>query len=92
MSEKEGYLQDMSVFKRDAGGADHIVKGENLLITKDYRNMSRETIIFFDNLGFGWVLDPVTMRDLKINQRETEVAANRSLIKIIENLLDNPGI
>ena len=54
--------------------------------------MSRETIIFFDNLGFGWVLDPVTMQDLKINQRDTEVAVNRSLIRIIENLLDNPGI
>ena len=54
--------------------------------------MSRETIIFFDNLGFGWVLDPVTLQDLRINQRETEVATHRSLVKIIENLLDNPGI
>ena len=62
------------------------------MITEDYANMSRETIIFFDHLGFGWVLDPATMQNLKINPRDAEVAVNRSLIKIIENLLENPGV
>jgi hypothetical protein len=53
--------------------------------------MSRETVIFFDNLGFGWVLDPVTLQEIKISHRGTGVAVNRSLIKIIENLLENSG-
>ncbi len=61
------------------------------MISNDYGSMNRETIIFFDNLGFGWVLDQATMQGLQINQRDAEVAVNRSLIKIIENLLDNPG-
>ena len=61
------------------------------MITEDYENMSRETIIFFDNLGFGWVMDPAALQEIKISHRGTGVAVNRSLIKIIENLLENPG-
>ena len=45
----------------------------------------------YSALGFGWVLDPVTLQEIKISHRGTGVAVNRSLIKIIENLLENPG-
>lgn len=54
--------------------------------------MSKETIIFFDKLGFGWVLDKLTVKEMKLNQLETEATVNKSLIKIIENLLDYTGV
>jgi hypothetical protein len=53
--------------------------------------MEKETIIFFDKLGFGWVLDNVMAKEMKICQYKEGNAVNQSLIKIIENLLDNPG-
>ena len=53
--------------------------------------MSKETIIFFDKLGFGWVLDNITAREMKLYPLIEENAVNRSLIKIIENLLDYTG-
>ena len=54
--------------------------------------MSKETIIFFDKLGFGWVLDKITVKEMKLNQLEKEATVNKSLIKIIENLLDHSGV
>jgi hypothetical protein len=54
--------------------------------------MQRETIIFFDNLGFGWVLDNMMIKEMKLNQFKDDCTANKSLIKILENLFDNPGI
>jgi len=53
--------------------------------------MDKETIIFFDKLGFGWVLDNMMIREMKLGNFEEENTVNNSLIKIIENLLDNPG-
>ena len=54
--------------------------------------MRKETIIFFDKLGFGWVLDNITAKEMKLNYFKEENTVNKSLIKIIENLLENPGV
>ncbi len=62
------------------------------MLTEANRAMSKETIIFFDKLGFGWVLDNITAKEMKLNHLEGENTVNKSLIKIIENLLDYPGV
>jgi hypothetical protein len=54
--------------------------------------MERETIIFFDKLGFGWVLDNMMVKEMKLNHFKDDCTVNKSLIKILENLFDNPGI
>jgi len=54
--------------------------------------MERETIIFFDNLGFGWVLDNMMVKEMKLKQFKDDCTVNKSLINILENLFDNPGI
>ncbi len=54
--------------------------------------MSKETIIFFDKLGFGWVLDEITAKEMKLSYLDDENTVNKSLIKIIENLLDYTGV
>ena len=53
--------------------------------------MSKDTIIFFDKLGFGWVLDEITAKEMKLSYLDDENTVNKSLIKIIENLLDYTG-
>ncbi len=55
-------------------------------------DMDRETIIFFDKLGFGWVLDNLTAKEMNLCQPKEGNTINSSLMKIIENLLDNPGV
>ena len=62
------------------------------MLTEVEWDMERETIIFFDNLGFGWVLDKTTAKELKLNHFKDEHLFNRSLMKIIENLLDHQGV
>jgi hypothetical protein len=62
------------------------------LLTEATRAMSKETIIFFDKLGFGWVLDNITAKELKLSHLKEEYTVNKSLIKIIENLLDYTGV
>jgi hypothetical protein len=52
--------------------------------------MDRETIIFFDKLGFGWVLDNMMAKELRLCELDQGNAVSRSLINIIENLLENP--
>ena len=54
--------------------------------------VSKETIIFFDKLGFGWVLDNITAKEMKLNYLKGENTVNKSLIEIIENLLDHTGV
>ena len=54
--------------------------------------MEKETIIFFDKLGFGWVLDRVMVQGMKLNPYRDDGTYNKSLIKMLENLLDNPGV
>ena len=52
----------------------------------------QETIIFFDKLGFGWVLDPLMLKEMNLKTVNDEVITPSSLIKIIENILaKNPG-
>jgi hypothetical protein len=62
------------------------------LLTEANRAMSKETIIFFDKLGFGWVLDNITAKEMKLNYLKGENTVNKSLIEIIENLLDHTGV
>ena len=54
--------------------------------------MEKEAIIFFDTLGFGWVVDPVMVKELRLDQFKEDRIVNKSLIKILENLFDNPLI
>ena len=54
--------------------------------------MERETIIFFDKLGFGWVLDNMMVKEMKLNQLKEDFTVNSSLMKILENLFSNPSI
>jgi hypothetical protein len=61
------------------------------LRTEVNREMDRETIIFFDKLGFGWVLDNMMVKELRLCHLKEGNVANRTLINIIENLLENPG-
>jgi hypothetical protein len=62
------------------------------LLTEANRAISKETIIFFDKLGFGWVLDNLTAKELKLSYLNEESTVNKSLIKIIENLLEYTGV
>ena len=62
------------------------------MFTEANREIDRETIIFFDKLGFGWVLDNMMVKELRLCHLNEENTVNRSLINIIENLLDNPGV
>ena len=61
------------------------------MLTEANRAMSKETIIFFDKLGFGWVLDNITAKEMKLNYLKEGNTVNKSLIEIIENLLDYTG-
>lgn len=63
-----------------------------ILLTEGNREMERETIIFFDKLGFGWVLDNMMVKEMKLNHFKEDCTVNKSLIKILENLFDNPGV
>lgn len=54
--------------------------------------MPKETIIFFDNLGFGWVIDNMMVKEMKLSQIQDDCTVNKSLINILQNLFDNPNI
>jgi hypothetical protein len=54
--------------------------------------MEKETIIFFDKLGFGWVLDHVMVKEMQLDHFRDDCTYNKSLIKILENLFENPGV
>ena len=62
------------------------------MLTEVNWEMEKETIIFFDKLGFGWVLDNMTVKEMKLNCYKGDHTANKSLMKILENLLENPGV
>lgn len=52
--------------------------------------MGKETIIFFENLGFGWVFDHTNLAQMDLGDFSDEIVVNNSLMRIIENiLLDN---
>ena len=65
---------------------------ETKLVSEATWEMEKETIIFFDKLGFGWVLDNVMVKEMRLNHFKEECTYNKSLIKILENLLENPGV
>jgi hypothetical protein len=53
--------------------------------------MDKETIIFFEQLGFGWVLDTMMLKEIKLTRFDDECMTDNSLIQIIENILtENP--
>jgi len=55
--------------------------------------MQKETIIYFEHLGFGWVLDHAMLKGIKLTKLRDELITDTSLIKIIENMLiDNPKV
>jgi hypothetical protein len=52
--------------------------------------MGKETIIFFENLGFGWVFDHTNLAQMDLGDLNDDNVVNDSLMRIIENiLLDN---
>ena len=58
--------------------------------TEENRVMGKETIIFFENLGFGWVFDHTNLAHMNLCDLDDEMVVNDSLMRIIENiLLDN---
>jgi hypothetical protein len=55
--------------------------------------VDKDTIIYFEQLGFGWVLDNMMLKEIKLNTIRDELITDTSLIKIIENMLtENPNI
>ena len=55
--------------------------------------MQKEMIIYFEHLGFGWVLDYAMLEEIKLTKLRDEVITDISLIKIIENMLiDNSNV
>ncbi len=59
--------------------------------TESNRVMGKETIIFFENLGFGWVFDHTNLAQMNLGDASDEIVINNSLMKIIENILSgNP--
>jgi hypothetical protein len=68
------------------------VEKEIRLISEANWEMEKETIIFFDKLGFGWVLDNLMVKGMRLNHFKEDSTYNKSLIKILENLLENPGM
>ena len=54
--------------------------------------MKKETIIYFEQLGFGWVLDQMILKEIQFTKLRDECITDTSLIKIIENMLiENPS-
>ncbi|MGD9229090.1 MAG: hypothetical protein PVF26_21485 [Desulfobacterales bacterium] len=49
--------------------------------------IDKETIIFFEQLGFGWVLDHMMLQEIKRSNLRDDCITDSSLIKIIENIL-----
>jgi hypothetical protein len=61
-------------------------------LTEAERDICRETIIYFDKLGFGWVIDRAMLEDIKTCILGEEDIPNNPLMKIIENILSElPG-
>ena len=54
--------------------------------------MGKEAIIFFDKLGFGWVIDSVILKNIRLGVMGDEDIPSRSLIKIIENILSEKQV
>jgi hypothetical protein len=55
--------------------------------TEDDSEMRNETIIFFDQLGFGWVLDQAVLKQMNWKNVTDNFLSTNSLMKMIENIL-----
>ncbi len=53
---------------------------------------AKEAIVFFDKLGFGWVVDGLLLKHIKLGLWQEEDISSRSLIKIIENILSEKAM
>jgi hypothetical protein len=62
------------------------------LRTEAERDMGKEAIIFFDKLGFGWVIDGAIVKNIRLGVLEDEDIPSRSLIRIIENILSEKQV
>ena len=57
-----------------------------------FLEMQKETIIYFEQLGFGWVLDQMILKEIQFTKLKDECITDNSLMKIIENMLiENPN-
>jgi hypothetical protein len=54
--------------------------------------MGQEAIVFFDKLGFGWVVDSSVLKDVNLCILIEEDQPSRSLIQMIENILSERHI
>jgi hypothetical protein len=54
--------------------------------------MGKEVIVFFDKLGFGWVVDSRALKDVKLSIFKEEDPPGRSLMQMIENILSEKPI
>jgi hypothetical protein len=68
------------------GGNNSIAK-ECRLQTEDARERDGETIVYFDKLGFGWVLSHIDVDQFKQSLYAEGKISNQSLIRMIESLL-----
>ena len=62
------------------------------MFTEGNWEMEKETIIFFDKLGFGWVVDTMMIKEMKLNHFKENYTINNSLMRILENIFNNPSI
>jgi hypothetical protein len=62
------------------------------LRTEGEGKMGKEAIIFFDKMGFGWVIDSTVVKNIRLGVLEDEDIPSRSLIKIIENILSEKQV
>lgn len=69
-------------------------RGSRLRRTEAMISMAQatETIIFFDKLGFGWVIDRGVLEHVKLSALAEEELPNRSLIEMIETILSEKPV
>jgi hypothetical protein len=61
--------------------------GKRALVDRSGGGMGKDSIIFFDKLGFGWVVDSGVLKDVKLGILGAEDPPERSLVQIIETIL-----
>jgi hypothetical protein len=55
-------------------------------------SQAEEAILFFDKLGFGWVIDRKALKHVNISVLAEEDLPGRSLIEMIENILSEKPV
>jgi hypothetical protein len=53
---------------------------------------AEEAIIFFDKLGFGWVIDRRVLKHVKLSVLAEEDLPSRSLMEMIDNILSEKPV